>query len=518
MPSSLRHRLAAIAASTLVALALAACVRAPGAPAGGLPPAEPGAVRFLLVNDVYVLDTMRDGSGGLARVAALRDSLARDGGVIFVLGGDVLSPSLLSKWYRGRQMIEGFNAAKLDYATFGNHEFEIPRDTLVARIAESRFRWVSANCTLADGTAFPGVRPWDTLTVNGTRVGIFGVTLTGAYARYVRCTDPDSAAHTAIAALRGAGARLIVGLTHQNLDADSALLARETNLDVILGGHEHEWHRVGDGGRWVLKADANSRSAQLATLRPGSGLRWITRDSLVTFGAGSPAQAATAAVTDAWRDTLRRRLGVERIVARLAEPLDARDTPLRQREMPFGDLVTDAMRAGTGVDVALINSGAMRLDDVIEAGPVSSWKLESAFLFADETRVVTFPLSGARLRAVLETSVSEANLGRGGYLQVSGVAFAFDPSRATGQRIVGDVTRPDGRPIAATDTVRVAFVAYPACGGGDNYDIPEAREGEACRRQTEGPRVADLLIRHVEGMAGGIVRQPAGGRVRRVGG
>jgi hypothetical protein len=29
-------------------------------------------VRFLLVNDVYVADTMADGSGGLARVATVR--------------------------------------------------------------------------------------------------------------------------------------------------------------------------------------------------------------------------------------------------------------------------------------------------------------------------------------------------------------------------------------------------------------------------------------------------------------
>jgi hypothetical protein len=42
-------------------------------------------LRFLLINDVYFGDTVRDGSAGLARVAALRDSLARTGPVTFVL-------------------------------------------------------------------------------------------------------------------------------------------------------------------------------------------------------------------------------------------------------------------------------------------------------------------------------------------------------------------------------------------------------------------------------------------------
>ena len=114
--------------------ALAGCAGGAGKPI----PLNP--VRFLLVNDVYVADTMADGNGGLARVATVRRRLADQGPVLFVLAGDVLSPSLLSKYYYGRQMVEAFNAAKLDYATFGNHEFELPLDTLEARIAESELQ------------------------------------------------------------------------------------------------------------------------------------------------------------------------------------------------------------------------------------------------------------------------------------------------------------------------------------------------------------------------------------------
>jgi len=105
-----------------------------GACAGGAgKPIPLNPVRFLLVNDVYVADTMADGNGGLARVATVRRRLADQGPVLFVLAGDVLSPSLLSKYYSGKQMVEAFNAAHLDYATFGNHEFELPLDTLEAR-------------------------------------------------------------------------------------------------------------------------------------------------------------------------------------------------------------------------------------------------------------------------------------------------------------------------------------------------------------------------------------------------
>ena len=68
-------------------------------------------------------------------------------------------------------------------------------------------------------------------------------------------------------------ADLIVGLTHQTVEADRDLLAREPRIDLILGGHEHEAHDSVVSGRHVLKADANSRSAQFATLWGGKG-KW----------------------------------------------------------------------------------------------------------------------------------------------------------------------------------------------------------------------------------------------------
>jgi 5'-nucleotidase len=497
---------------------VAACM--PGAKA----PEPLNPVRFLLINDVYVADTLSDGTGGLARVATVRNRLADQGPVLFVLAGDFLSPSLLSKYYGGRQMVEALGAAKLDYATFGNHEFELSRDTLIARIAGSPFTWLSANCRLADGEPFPKVLPWDTVRVSGHLVGLFGLTLQGDYRSYVRCGDPDSAAVAAADTLTALKVDLIVGLTHQAVESDRDLLAREPRIELILGGHEHEAHDSVVSGRHVLKADANARSAQFATLWGGKG-GWRQAVGLVTIDSRLPDDTATARVAEAWADSLRARLGPERVVGTAAEPIDARDAVSRHRESPIGGLVTDALRAGTGAEVALLNAGAMRLDDVIPAGPVSTYQLESLFLFADETRVVTFPLSGARLREVLEHGVSDAALGKGGFLQVSGLSFTYDRARPSGSRLVGEVTRiafpargasdsvaaPGGAPIAAGDTVRVAMPAYPACEGGDGYRIPEA--AESCGRATSAPRAADLLTRYLADSLEGRITPPREGRI-----
>ena len=90
-----------------------------------------------------------------------------------------------------------FNAAKLDYATLGNHEFDLEVDTLIARIEASKFNWISSNCTLASGAPLPKVLPWDTLRVSGHKVGLFGLTLRGQLSR-LRCDAPiPTAPHSA---------------------------------------------------------------------------------------------------------------------------------------------------------------------------------------------------------------------------------------------------------------------------------------------------------------------------------
>ena len=66
--------------------------------------------------------------GGIARLATLKKQLlAKNPNTVMILSGDLLSPSALStalyqgRSLAGRQMVAAFNAAGLDYATFGNH-------------------------------------------------------------------------------------------------------------------------------------------------------------------------------------------------------------------------------------------------------------------------------------------------------------------------------------------------------------------------------------------------------------
>jgi 2',3'-cyclic-nucleotide 2'-phosphodiesterase (5'-nucleotidase family) len=478
---------------------------------GNAPPPIPlRPVRFLLINDVYVADTTPEGQGGLARVATVRQRLHDTGPILFILAGDMLSPSLESKYFQGRQMIAALNAAQLDYATFGNHEFDFELDTLAARIAESKFKWISSNCTRADGTPFAKVLPWDTLRVSGHKVGLFGLTLRGSYPTYVRCSNPDTAAHRVIQTLADEGADLIVGITHQTMAADRELLGREPRLDLILGGHEHIALDSAVTNRHAVKAEANARSAQFVTVWGGKN-EWRQATGLVPINAALPPDTLTSRVVAEWADSLRQRLGPERQVATTSITLEASGSTSRRKESVLGDLVTDAIRGGTGADIAFLNSGALRLESDIAPGPVTNYELEAALPFADQTRVVSFPISGAGIRRLLEHSVSRGVLGSGGFLQVSGLSFSFDPAKPSGNRIQGEIRREGGAVVESRDTLTLAFGAYSACTGGDGYSVPEA--ANACSRRMDAPRAIDLLARYLADSLKGKIEAPKSSRI-----
>ena len=120
-------------------------------------------------------------------------------------------------------------------------------------------------------------------------------------------------------------------------------------------------------------------------------------------------------------------------------------------------------------------------------------------------------LSGTRLRDILEYGVSRRVLGTGGFLQVSGISFTYDTTRASGGRLVGDVRRNDGSTIKADDTLSVALNAYMACQGGDGYQVPEA--SAKCGQLQSAPRALDLLSRYIADSLGGRVAAPKSSRV-----
>jgi 2',3'-cyclic-nucleotide 2'-phosphodiesterase (5'-nucleotidase family) len=116
---------------------------------------------FLAANDLYRIQGVNEGHrGGLARLRALRVELERQHPhLLLLIAGDFLFPSLLSRLYDGKQMVDTLNymdrSSSMDerlFVTLGNHEFDgTYARTLQDRIAESQFRWIASNVEFKPG-------------------------------------------------------------------------------------------------------------------------------------------------------------------------------------------------------------------------------------------------------------------------------------------------------------------------------------------------------------------------------
>src|ERR1700704_1615070 len=137
-------------------------------------------VTLLQVNDVYQFAPVDGGTrGGLARVLTLRKQIMSESPhTLFFMAGDTLSPSIESNTYKGKQMIEAWDTTGLDYATFGNHEFDFGPEVLRQRMSESHFKWLAANVIdKKTGKTFADTPEFVVREFEGVKIGIFGILL-----------------------------------------------------------------------------------------------------------------------------------------------------------------------------------------------------------------------------------------------------------------------------------------------------------------------------------------------------
>ena len=453
--------------SFLAALFLAAAWVARGL--ADVPP--PATVTILHFNDVYEIDAVEDGrAGGLARVATSLARLKRSGPVLSTLGGDFLSPSAIGtarvngEPLAGRQMVGVLNTLGLNWATLGNHEFDLAEAAFRARLAEAKFRIVASNVTDAAGQLFPGTVKSAVVPVvaNGRtlRLGLIGLTIDSTRKPWVQYQDPVEAARAQVASLRGR-ADAMIALTHLALAGDQALVEGVPEIDVALGGHEHEnWMiRRGPAFTPIVKADANVRSIAIVSLgfrkpgeRPTVSARFEVLDAKVAQDRRVQAEVQRWITTafDAFRKD---GFAPETVIAKTTTVLDGRESTVRNRPGPLTDLITAAMARETGpVDVVLLNGGSIRIDDELQPGPIRQYDVIRILPFGGKIVRATF--EGSLLAEVLDIGVT--NRGTGGYLQLRGAA------------------RPDatwliqGKPIDRTARYSVAVPEFLLTGGEAN--------------------------------------------------
>ena len=459
--------------------------------------------------------TLAGGTEYLAtHVAALR---ATNPNTLFLSAGDLIGATpLLSALFHDEPSIESFNLMGLDYNGVGNHEFDEGVDELL--------RMQNGGCHpidgCRDGDGFDGASfdflaanvkyksngetifaPYDVVEMAGVKIGIIGMTLeqtpsivSPAGISHVDFLDEAETVNALVPELEAQGVKTIVVLLHQGGTTSNPLNETTINecgtlsgplppiveafddqVDVVITGHTN-WavNCIIDGkvvtgaahqGRLVTDIDLtiNATSGNVMAGRTLVNNRIVTRTV-----AKDPAQTALIAKYQAVAAPFANRI-IGKITADILRAQNAAG------ESALGDRIADAQnfdaqQAGTGSQIAFMNSGGIRNDLIYASSPAGEGDGNVTYgeAFAVQpfgNSLVTMTLTGAQIKALLEQQFTGGN----GILQVSGgFSYTYTVSAAAGSK-VSDIML-DGIPVADTTDYRVTVNSFLA-DGGDNYSV-----------------------------------------------
>ncbi|CAF2883676.1 unnamed protein product [Rotaria sp. Silwood2] len=382
---------------------------------------------FLQMNDVYELLPQDNGrKGGLARVAYIRQLLKQENPNTYtILAGDLLSPSALSlskvngTTLNGKQMIATMNTLGLDFITFGNHEFDLSEINLLTRMNESTFTWISTNIFRQDNNqTFGSSISHKIITIDTVRILFIGLTLdgTGSYVRIINQSSLVNYVQTFLKLFPNETYDVLVAITHLDMTIDIELVSNIPQIDLIIGGHEHENYYYLRGTKYIpiYKADPNAFTVYIhrcaynldtKRLRIYSNLARVTSEI--------PDEENTAKVANYWFN-----LGIQGFQALGYEPnailsclpnsieLDGRFQSVLSYTTFLTAAICESMlqlTVANATTIGIINGGTVRIDDILRE-TITQYDILRTLPYGNIVVVLSVP--GQLLAQVLTTGIS----------------------------------------------------------------------------------------------------------------
>ena len=489
----------------------------------GLAPAQDAPVKGLGPYNLVIFHT-NDAHGGFAPEPAMwRDDKAPAGGIVALAahlaqerkgaapsllldGGDFMTGNIIcdlsvdgvigGAWQDLRNLI-GY-----DCGVVGNHEFDQGIDNARKLFARANFPIIAADILDAQGKPLFAPGPV-VIERGGLRIGIIGVSCAGLF----EVTAPNRTAGLSLRhqdevvreQLKDLLPRtdLQVLISHSGVQGDEALakVLAGSGLDVIVGAHSHTRLKEPKlvGGILIVQAGANLKNLGRLDLnvKDGRVVGYDGRliDLIVIDTAGVSPQLTALAAKYA-----------QQIEVEFGRTIATLETAWHRGhgESNIGDWICDALRAHVGADVAFLNSGSIRKD--LAAGPVRMSDVKEILPFANT--LVTFDLTGAQLRTIVETN-AKAAAGDGSGLQLSGLSYGW---RKVGDHVEVEDLRVGGTPVQNDKVYKAAAADYVAMQAKEYFGLEPPPTVYA------GIGVTDAIMAAVR--KAGKITEPRGGRVR----
>ncbi len=401
-------------------------------------------LRIVSYNDVYLLEPTLDEygeeRGGPSRAAhVLKTEIkSRYPDALVLFAGDTLAPSSASLLFQGQQMIDVHNELKCDFASLGNHEFDVSLPQLKAAFRNSHFPWLNANVyEKSTHQLLQGTIPNAIKRVQGIKVGFFGVVYpleNPELAVYFK--NPIEAACEQVLALKARGEDFIIAMTHQRWADDNQFASQVEGIDFIVGGHDHQAMFQTQFKTPYVKSDSDLRSIWLTELRFNEYKRTSLKHENIPITNELEKDEAMEEIVVSYMTKVN--AVFQQQVGKSCVDLDCRQSVVRIRSCDMGKLIADSqrsfiksdpalrMKVHTSLDAAVMNGGGIRSGKVYPKGDVLYQHIIEWLPFGNTN--VGIQINGRELVRFIEAT-SELSCSEGGVIEENG--YLLHPSGFT---------------------------------------------------------------------------------------
>mgnify|MGYP003645744828 CR=1 FL=1 len=436
--------------------------------------------------------------GTYVGLAGLLDKIrAEDTPNIFTFAGGSLGPSPLSSLDKGSHIIDILNTLEPDLMTLTKREFSYFEDELTLRSYEAAFPIVSSN--LYDpltNSNLEGILSSLIVEKDDVKVGFISILDEEVVEEYLlkraRVFEPREVIQQQIAALKQKGAELMVLVYSKQRDYYQTLIS-DNQIDFALRVLPLAENNYDPNQSNKVYSIANKEPFMLLRMhwQSNSQEKNLTIETPKVYYSHLPKMPTTPLLVDEYNQRLDRLLNQN--IGFFGSEIQTTRSLIRTMEMPFGNFIADALRDYAKTDIGLINGGVIRGDKTYTKGATITRRDITAEL-PFRTHVTILSITGKQLKQALENSVSEVELAKGRFLQVSGLYFTYSIEKPAGERI--KTISINGSPLDPKQTYTVATSDYLA-NGGDGYDeFLNALHKDPNNRQP--PLLTDVVIRLIQ--------------------
>ncbi|EMA64972.1 bifunctional metallophosphatase/5'-nucleotidase [Halorubrum kocurii] len=476
-------------------------------------------VRLVHYSDI---ENVFDAPERAARLAGrIRDLSGPDAAVVAT--GDTTAPGVLSLVATGRQILDFYAATDTLLDTFGNHEFDYGPDPLRGLVDDATATFVSANVRDENGDPFgrdEGVVPWTVRPIDGATVGFVGVTdpatdSLNPMAAELSFDEPVAAARNALAQMHAdvaeRGDELDYAVVLSHLGAGDGDLARELDVDVVLGGHVHSPRNERVADTLLVRPGVNGESVVEVTLG-GAGSAEAGNDDEPPVPTATLHEPDGADPVDGLEAALEERMAaadLDEVVDRVDDPIERTGPVVHGGECRVGNFVADAFRWVLDADVGLSNAGGLRQGDPWVGGVT---KADLISLIPFEEPVALASVTGAELRDVLrEMAAPDVDFGEDhwwhGHVSNARVVWDADAELILEATVGGEPIDPDARyTVAVSEYLLHSDHEFPTLAQRhrvDEADIQYEVLADYARERGIDPEVEGRIeIRNREAVAG----------------